>query len=44
MRPVHWKRRKKKPDASPAHSLHHVRDEAVRDAGTGLLRQIKGVF
>lgn len=31
-------------DASPAHSLHHVRDEAVRDAGTGLLRQIKGVF
>lgn len=30
--------------ASPAHSLHHVRDEAVRDAWTGLLGQIKGVF
>lgn len=31
-------------DASPAHSLHHVRDEAVRDAWTRLLSQIEGVF
>lgn len=31
-------------DTSPAHSLHHVRDKAVWDAGTGLLSQIKGIF
>lgn len=28
----------------PAHSLHHVCDKAVRDARTGLLCQIEGVF
>lgn len=29
---------------SPAHSLHHVCDKAVRDAWTGFLSQIEGVF
>lgn len=29
---------------SPAHSLHHVCDEAVGDARTGLLGQVEGVF
>ena len=30
--------------ASPAHPLHHVRDEAVRDAGARLLGQVEGVL
>lgn len=29
---------------SPAHSFHHVCDKAVRDARTGLLGQVEGVF
>lgn len=29
---------------SPAHSLHHVCDKAVRDAWTGLLCEVEGVL
>lgn len=29
---------------SPAHSLHHVCDQTVRDAWTGLLSQVEGVL
>ena len=29
---------------SPAHSLHHMCDEAVGDAWTGLLREVEGVL
>lgn len=29
---------------SPAHSLHHVCDEAVRDARTGLFSEVEGVL